>query len=454
MQNILCPAPSCAINKMLNANSGASSISGVYTYIGQMIAHDIVPNTNRLSASMDVTSDLNLDSLYGNSPLYSYQFPDAHPIFFENHRFKLHKISEVIDGKAYSITDFPRDIQTKNNHRIFPAIIPEARNDENVIVAQLHLLFLKFHNLLVDYKMAANALEARQFVTLVFQKIVISEFLESFLHKEVFRVYFGNSCSPLSLLGVNGVPKYFSHAAFRFGHSGVRKSYTIRDYTTSKMKLKLHEMFKKSIPLTPSNNINWDHFFLTNPEDGERLNDNHALKIDTNISEGMGLINNSSHVFPTANIVERNLNASCDSSLISGFEMYLKLATEINRQNMSEDLPLEFVCSLSNSNISGLGVTSKSLTLWPYILLEAEKTQKGNKLGVMGSILVAEVLRKAIQSSQFSMYENGSCQISSKAKAKFNFLAANLSFDFRNSPKKSLIQQIQDVTCQKKEKTC
>jgi hypothetical protein len=63
------------------------------------------------------------------------------------------------------------------------ALIRDPRNDENLIVAQLHLALLKFHNKAVDQLLAGGAApastfaSARRLVTWHYQWIVLHDFL-------------------------------------------------------------------------------------------------------------------------------------------------------------------------------------------------------------------------------------------------------------------------------------
>ena len=45
--------------------------------------------------------------------------------------------------------DLPRNQQGR-------ALLGDARNDENLVVAQLHLLFVQFHNRVVDHLAATS----------------------------------------------------------------------------------------------------------------------------------------------------------------------------------------------------------------------------------------------------------------------------------------------------------
>ena len=65
------------------------------------------------------------------------------------------------------------------------AVIGDGRNDENILVAQVHSIFLRFHNLWVDRVRAANPrwtaaqvfAEARRQVTLHYHYAILTDFL-------------------------------------------------------------------------------------------------------------------------------------------------------------------------------------------------------------------------------------------------------------------------------------
>ena len=66
---------------------------------------------------------------------------------------------------------------TYNNRR---AIIGDPRNDENVIIAQLHALFVRFHNRLADDLKAQRGdfREVQRLVRWHYQYLVINDFLK------------------------------------------------------------------------------------------------------------------------------------------------------------------------------------------------------------------------------------------------------------------------------------
>src|SRR5215207_554244 len=110
-----------------------------FTFIGQFIDHDITLDTTPLDEQQaDPDAEVNfrtprydLDSVYGGGPTNNPEFYDpADPA-------KL-----LLTPNVNGVLDVPRD----GNGR---AIIPEARNDENLIIVQFHKAVIQFHNRIV-----------------------------------------------------------------------------------------------------------------------------------------------------------------------------------------------------------------------------------------------------------------------------------------------------------------
>ncbi len=285
---------------MVETASGAetSRIPPAFTYLGQFIDHDITANTDReaglsiidVDEVMPVDRDtvirglgnlragaLNLDSLYGGGPNQgAFARTLASVLRFPGDRAKLW-VGEAFDagfGEIPVPADPARDLLrlgrvmrepdaqlTEAKLRALPeplrglffnkdgslkiqrAIIGDARNDENLAVAQLHLAFVRFHNKVVDeahlhladsHNREAVFAWARRMVTWHYQWLVL-------------HVYLPTICDPgiVSDVIAAGAPLYwrflarvghhrpdlmplpleFSVAAFRFGHSLARASY-------------------------------------------------------------------------------------------------------------------------------------------------------------------------------------------------------------------------------------
>jgi hypothetical protein len=128
------------------------------------------------------------------------------------------------------IPAIPNDLPRGANGR---AIIGDERNDENLLVAQTHLAFLKFHNAVVD-RLSTGAgapsglalfNEARRITTWHYQWLVLHDFVERLVGEgEIARIkhegrrFYRFKSRPY-------MPVEFAAAAYRLGHSMVRESY-------------------------------------------------------------------------------------------------------------------------------------------------------------------------------------------------------------------------------------
>jgi hypothetical protein len=121
-----------------------------FTYLGQFIDHDISLDLSALSAKVEDptmlkdfrTPGLDLDCLYGAG-----QGPHRFLFRRDEPKFLIGTSSQSGDAGGQQIPDLPNDLE-RSRHGV--AVIGDHRNDENLVVAQTHLAFLKFHNKVVD----------------------------------------------------------------------------------------------------------------------------------------------------------------------------------------------------------------------------------------------------------------------------------------------------------------
>jgi hypothetical protein len=218
-----------------------------YTYFGQFIDHDLTfDNTSSLNPADagDVdrlptnlrTPRFDLDSLYGDGP-------DAQPYMYgEDGASLLFKDS---DDQQFPTTfeQAKQDLlRSPQNGR---AIIGDKRNDENSIICQIQLSFIKFHNAVVAHLKTQDPhlkgtnlfTLARNEVRWAYQKLVIEDFLPRIVKSEVFAdlkkaktPQERQSCYALYTEDKRiNLPREFVVAAYRFGHSGVRFGYRLND---------------------------------------------------------------------------------------------------------------------------------------------------------------------------------------------------------------------------------
>lgn len=272
-------------NVETEANPISSNIPAGLTYFGQMITHDIVPNTNT-NDERHVTAYLNLDSLY---PCMCCDH-NAFNLLNLNGTFKL---DEIIIDHIQKGWDFKRISEGSNKGR---ACIKEPRNDENVILSQLVVIWMALHNEVIIFLENQNCVEsaqeryslAREFVIICFQKVTIDDYLSKILQKTIFDHYFGEkSCkggqfliecvSEGSIVPLK-IPMEFSHAAFRFGHSMVLQSYRLN--TDHEKTTQVQNLFKKNIPIDEKTYVDFRLFFVQH---------NKKVKGVFNFASGIGL---------------------------------------------------------------------------------------------------------------------------------------------------------------------
>jgi len=238
-----------------------------YTYLGQFVDHDLTSDKTAVHLGQDVTVDeliqgrspaLDLDSLYGLGP-------DREPQFYESDGVRLRTGDTVgvgfppndpVANVPQQGFDLPRSGQGSTAADRRAPVIPDGRNDENLAVAQTHLMFIKFHNAvvarLVGQGTASAVLfeEARRLVTKHYQWMLRHDFLPRIVDPAILDDVFTNGRRFFELPapyepspGLYGtehghrvgryvqpgdmptMPVEFSVAAYRLGHSMVRGAY-------------------------------------------------------------------------------------------------------------------------------------------------------------------------------------------------------------------------------------
>jgi hypothetical protein len=375
-------------------NDNAYTPAG-FTYLGQFIDHDITFDPiSTLDQKLDPeavvnfrTPRLDLDSVYGSGPKvqpYLYDWPDS-PL--AGAKFL------IGSGEAPEVEDLPRNHAGR-------ALIGDPRNDENVIVAQLHLLFLKFHNAVVDRlgpEVEQPFEKAQELVRRHYQWIVVHEFLPQVVAEGTLaEVLTDGDAGPEVQLtyfkwrGHPSIPVEFSAAAYRFGHSMARSRYsTRRSMTRAKP---LFPDLRRLSWLPAELEIEWDLFFdLGTPPGPQR-----GFRIDPHIAGPLFTLPEGDKELP-----RRNLLRAKRFGLPSGQAVACRMGqAELSDEELGLDTePLK--------NFRGL---QKGTPLWYYILCEAAAqevpfgtgTLRGAQLGPVGGRIVAEVLLGLIKADPSS----------------------------------------------------
>src|SRR3546814_923735 len=134
---------------------GNDNIPAGFTYLGQFVDHDITLDLTSLSDKKRDplglenfrTPALDLDSIYGLGP-------DGSPHLYARNPEEPSMVGpKLLIGKNITVPfgnvqgDFENDLP-RGPHGM--ALIGDPRNDENLLVAQTHLTFMKFHNTVCD----------------------------------------------------------------------------------------------------------------------------------------------------------------------------------------------------------------------------------------------------------------------------------------------------------------
>ncbi len=353
------------------------SIPAAYTYLGQFIDHDITFDPN---SSLDQQNDpdalhdfrtprFDLDSLYGSGPADEpFQYvPHTQPARL------------LVEPNQFQVEDLPRTSQGV-------AIIGDPRNDENIMVSQLHLLFAKFHNKMAalveaDLTVAADQKMRRtqEAVRWTYQQMIIFDYLVRTVGPEPVKALVRIDPAAKGITAHLDyykaktrayMPIEFSAAAFRIGHSQVRGVYDLNSAVVGRPVFAPGDPgpladLRGRRPLPGGWTIDWSHFVDlpgAQPPQPSRL-------LDTHISDGLFTLPGLPRSLPLMN-------------LLRGQSMSLPSGQDVARFMRAPRV------------LSGpeLGTSLDPTPLWFYILKEAELLQGGLHLGPVGGRIVAEVL--------------------------------------------------------------
>ena len=225
------------------------SIPAGFTYLGQFVDHDLTLDRTAAQLGEDVNLDelvqgrspaLDLDSVYGRGPADrdDRKFYDEDGVTLKLGRTTAAPFPANDQGVNVELDgfDLPRVGGTEGTlaDRRLP-LIPDARNDENLVVAQTHLAFIRFHNQVVE-ELALKGLSgrrlfnaAREQVVRHYQWMLRTDFLPRVVDPAIVADVFKNGRRFFEVRGRQGIrptmPLEFAVAAYRLGHSMVRGAY-------------------------------------------------------------------------------------------------------------------------------------------------------------------------------------------------------------------------------------
>lgn len=365
-----------------------------FIYLGQFIDHDITLDTTPLTLRREDpdalinfdTPSFDLGAVYGGGP-------ERDPLLYDGDRKHLR-----LEINLHGLRDLPRLPDGT-------ALIADPRNDENLIVSQLHQAFIMLHNHFLEHDAAGDFEVARRLTRWHFQWVIVHDFLPHVVGQPLLdamvtttdgrphaqRLFYQPADARRPMM-----PVEFSAAAYRWGHSGIRPEYEMRESPTLSPNPCVLPIFngdpdplhsrdlRGSRPLFPDAVIDWNYFFdipgLDAPDDR-----NYARRIDTQVARPLMSLPDSviAHV-PGA------ILALAERNLLRGKRLGLPAGQDVAAA-MRHALPT-LPPPLTNAQ---LGLTDPGwggkAPLWFYVLKEAE-LGGGTMLGPVGGRIVAEVI--------------------------------------------------------------
>ena len=284
-----------------------------YTYLLQLVAHDIIASSMSLAVSDGKLAVQNarlqpmlLDTIYGNGP-------DVDPLAYEfsalcranagrvpRTRLRIGQTRGVAKGRC-PLNDIGRARGVglgdtgldENSDLLTEALVADPRNDDHALISQLTLLFHRLHNEIIQFvdtrwpvttsgeNAYTNFLCARAVVTVIYRQIVLFDVLKRLLHPQVYDHYVTRRNACVTPQG-GGVPLEFAAGAFRCGHAMVRERYQVNSDIPLEMKRGLGQSALRNpenVPVTPTWVVEWKRFFEldeTRPNYSRRLGPNYA----------------------------------------------------------------------------------------------------------------------------------------------------------------------------------
>jgi Animal haem peroxidase len=408
-----------------------STIPAVFTYLGQFIDHNITAQTDReIGISRIATPDGNVMDL---TPLPS----DAVVQKLINGRRPQLDLEQVYGdgptiGTGSNLGETEADILYDGQKRLRSvavppgfdvprqpdgtAIIADMRNNENLNISQLHCAFLRFHDKVAQglpgpVSHDERYIRARRLARWAYQYVVVNDYLRTVCDPVVVddcivngnRYYAPNSATAF-------MPLEFSVAAFRFGHSMIRPQYNLNPTHTGPTALPLSDVLAVASlldgtgKLKPEYIIAWHNFAQISGQSAPQM----ARSIDPLIAASLG---NLPFKLPGSTTIPAGplLQHLARRNLLRGFLLSIPTGQAVAEAMDTRPLTAKDVTDGVSDAIAAAivgGGFQTATPLWYYVLQEAKVQQDGNRLGSVGSRIVAETLYGLVRKDPSSYLNN------------------------------------------------
>jgi hypothetical protein len=346
-----------------------AQVAAGWPLFGQFVAHDITADRSLLLQQADPahianfrTPRANLECLYGDGPI-------GNPFLYDRDDPVKMLIGRNDEGMPGDVPRNPQGI----------ALIGDPRNDVHVFVSQLHLAMLEVHNRLVDRLREDGESEAdlfdaaRRAATWHYQWIIVNVFLPGLAGRELMDELLAEGPRYYTSDGPAYIPVEFADAAYRYGHSQIRRAYRLR---ADGPELPLFPDLIGFRPIPSSRRVDWSQLFefpgQPAPQRSKKIDGRLARSL---IDLPMAITGDVEVAYHS--LAVRDLQRGQAYGLPSGEALSRKLGIE----------PL----SPQETGLRQLGWEGET-PLWYYLLKESEVRSGGERLGPIGGRIVGEVL--------------------------------------------------------------
>lgn len=408
---------------------GDTSVPAGFPIFAQFIDHEITLDlTSSLERRVDPnglenfrTPRLDLDSLYGDGE-------EGSPFLYDQRREGKLLLADPDPDvlRETGVPTGPYDLQRNRQGR---ALSVDPRNDENQILSQMLVAFVRFHNHVVDYitsgpgaddeydlvddedgdATAAEEMDvlerARRLVRYHYQWAIRHDFLPAVCDRSVLedveqhgRQYFLTGETP-------AIPIEFAVAAYRYGHSRIRNRYELNDRSgvlrlfpdmhpgTDGDGVAMDDNLRGFDYASPDRAVDWERFFEYGDAPTQR-----ARAVDPFLSDSL---------FTLPFINRDGVTSLATRNLLRGRALGLPSGQALAEAMGYEPIPNDALPTADGTFAEllrehGRGAETEA-PAWYYILAEAQVQADGERLGAVGSRIVAEVFHGLLHLDETSV---------------------------------------------------
>ncbi len=398
-----------------------STIPAAYTYLGQFLAHDLAytsSDSDPLNPVNYRTQAFDLDSIFDARP-------DGYP---ENGKAYLCRGGLGLGAtSAGRFADIPRDAEGV-------PLLPDERNDNNVIVSQLVASIIRFHHRICDIEPDEAA--AKRLTRRHMQSVILHDYLERIIDRDIYdevmthgRGFLFADAPPFPFR----IPVEFSIGCFRFGHSMVRERYFLNGILSREPTRQvlahthLGRVIDRDRPFLQDRwVIDWSYLLDL---DGSREPE-YAEAIDAKLPVLFQELDRRwvyemprSQTSNTVPLSELTLKRGRSVGLSPAQDLVECVNTEMAGHPLSDGAQRKRVKGIADLSDNAFGAAlgdvlsrddhrlAKATPLWFYTLAEAQKLGRdprdgSTRLGPLASRIVMETVHAAIQASPDSIIDD------------------------------------------------